>query len=110
MPRFYFHLHHGGKVTLDNRGVDLPNAKAALHEGERQAREMIERGPGRGKSLENQHIKVVDDLGTFLFRLPLPQNSKGVSVGFCEDVGWLRGKVTFHHSLHPRSNTTVSKG
>lgn len=71
VPLFYFHLHNGEKVTRDKRGVDLPNVKAALHEGERKAREMMAGGTGQGESFENQHIEVVDELGTFLFRLPL---------------------------------------
>lgn len=71
MPLFYFHLHNSDEVTLDKHGVDLPNVKAALHEGERKAREMMARGTEQGESFENQHIEVVDDLGSFLFRLPL---------------------------------------
>jgi hypothetical protein len=32
VPRFYFHLHHDGKVTADVEGEELPDIDAANRE------------------------------------------------------------------------------
>jgi hypothetical protein len=71
MPKFYFHLRDGTKLKRDKRGMELPDIKAALQEGERIARQMIESGSEPRRHLEDKQIEVVDAKGAFLFRLPL---------------------------------------
>ena len=71
MPQYFFHLRVGEKLKRDKRGVELPTVKAAFHEGERIAREIIQREGDRGKSVDDHQLEIVDANGGFLFRIPL---------------------------------------
>lgn len=71
MPRFYFHLFND-LTSIDEEGVDLPNAAAALQKGAAIAREMAAESVREGHLILDHRIDVAnergDTIGTVYFR------------------------------------------
>jgi hypothetical protein len=69
MPRFYFHLCDGDSYE-DTSGVELTDIAAAKECARKFAREMQ-----RGRPNEKRDIRVEDNHGKEIFRIPLSETS-----------------------------------
>jgi hypothetical protein len=78
MPVFFFDLHLGQRQFLDEEGTELPSAMAARDEALATVRDLLKPSqstvPGRWLGWS---LRVRDDLGTSLLRLPIGPSSAG---------------------------------
>jgi hypothetical protein len=77
MPRYHFHIMHGGPVLLDTAGTDLPDLEAARDHALRMARgplggavTMIDQAPG-------WQVEVMDEARNLVLLVPFPFRPAG---------------------------------
>jgi hypothetical protein len=70
MPRYYFHIRREGKLMRDNEGAELPGVKAAFHEAQVAAREILAEKILRGEVIDGDEFEIEDELGKKLFDIP----------------------------------------
>ena len=79
MPRFYFHLKHGGQLINDPEGSELADAEQARVEAIKAAREIVGAAIRFGIEPPSHAIAVVDSKGEEIIAIPLtevlPKNS-----------------------------------
>lgn len=70
MARFFFHIRNHHEFVRDREGVEMTSARAALHEAEDAAREILAEKVRKGEVIDGNEFEVHDELGTRLFTLP----------------------------------------
>jgi hypothetical protein len=70
MPRYYFHVRYEDKFIHDYEGTELPGVKAAFHQAEDAAREILAGMIRRGDPIDGEEFEVEDDLGKTVFHIP----------------------------------------
>lgn len=70
MPRYYFHIRKGAESLPDREGVELPGPKAALHEAQDAAREILAVKVRKGEVIDGDRFDVYDDLENLVFTVP----------------------------------------
>jgi uncharacterized protein DUF6894 len=68
MPRFYFHLHTGTAVQMDQEGVEFPSLEATLADAYQAWREDL-RDEGIDDSRQC-HFEITDEQGRVLAVVP----------------------------------------
>ena len=81
MPKFYLHIHEAGETIEDYEGTEFPDARSALAEAERAARDLLAEKVRTGGIIGGQRIDVVDDIhqpvGSVRFRTLLHLGDDG---------------------------------
>ena len=71
MPRFFFHVRSGDQsLSLDELGLDYPDAKTACREAVRAARSLEELFAAREEDPRNFSLEIEDTSGEVVARLP----------------------------------------
>jgi hypothetical protein len=77
MPRFFFHVRDGDKLTQDVEGADFPHLEAAQDEAKTAAREMLaEQIDSAGTLNRNQQFEICDEAGKLLATVPFTDTIK----------------------------------
>ncbi len=81
MPRFYFDVWEGGKVTRDDEGLELESPEAAEHEAARAAAEMGKESLPKGRCSEIR-VQVRDERGQTMFSLAVSMRVRRMSLAY----------------------------
>jgi len=73
MPRFFFHLETDAMQVKDEHGLSLPDAEAAWYQAVRCARDLIHAERAIGCGWSGQCVRIEDESGTALGRVPLQE-------------------------------------
>ena len=63
MPRFYFNIREGNRLTRDEEGLDLPGLDAAQREAEMSGREILADMLRDGTPLDGQAVEITNEQG-----------------------------------------------
>jgi hypothetical protein len=70
VPRFYFHVREGEKLTLDTEGTELADLAAVRHEAVHAAKEALIDAIRTDHSFDHQVFEIADEDGAVVFKLP----------------------------------------
>lgn len=73
MPRYFFHLHECGRVTLDEEGVLMANVPDAHLRAIDEARAIMCAEVGEGRLCLDCNIEVVDEQGSLAVNVPFKE-------------------------------------
>ena len=71
MPRFYFNIREGKRLTRDEEGIDLPGLDAATREAEMSGREILADMLRDGTPLDGQAMEISSEEGRVLKHISL---------------------------------------
>lgn len=66
MSRFFFHVHVGDEVSIDDEGFEYPSVEIATAEALKVITHTAETMIGEGLSVEGIHIEVSDEHGNLV--------------------------------------------
>lgn len=71
MPRYYFNIREGDRLTRDEEGLDLPNLARTEREAEMSGRDLLADMLRAGVPLDGQALEITNQDGTVLKRVSL---------------------------------------
>ena len=66
MPRIYFNIREGNRLTRDEEGLDLPGLEAAQRETDLSGREILADMLRDGTPLDGQAVEITNEEGMVL--------------------------------------------
>ena len=66
MPRIYFNIREGNRLTRDEEGLDLPGLEAAQSETDMSGREILADMLRDGTPLDGQAVEITNEEGMVL--------------------------------------------
>ncbi len=71
MPKFFFHLHEGGKLRRDTEGLELPGKREAVEEARAAAYDIIMDRVASRKWIADDRFEIADEAGNPICTIPV---------------------------------------